>query len=64
MYHTVVIGGGCLGAATAISLQRKLNESGKGGKVCLLDKAVLCACSGHLDTPESLDRLMLTQMLR
>ena len=32
MYHTVVIGGGCLGAATAISLQRKLNESGKGGK--------------------------------
>ena len=43
MYHTVVIGGGCLGAATAISLQRKLNESGKGGKVCLLDKAVLCA---------------------
>ena len=40
MYHTVVIGGGCLGAATAISLQRKLNESGKGGKVCLLDKAV------------------------
>ena len=32
MYHTVVIGGGCLGAATAISVQRKLNESGKGGK--------------------------------
>ena len=48
MYHTVVIGGGCLGAATAISLQRKLN-SGKR-KVCLLDKAVLCAAS-HLDTP-------------
>ena len=43
MYHTVVIGGGCLGAATAISLQRKLNETGKGEKVCLLDKAVLCA---------------------
>ena len=43
MYHTVVIGGGCLGAATAISLQRKLNEIGKGDKVCLLDKAVLCA---------------------
>ncbi len=43
MYHTVVIGGGCLGAATAISLQRKLNEIGKGEKVCLLDKAVLCA---------------------
>ena len=43
MYHTVVIGGGCLGAATAISLQRKLNKEGKGKKVCLVDKAVLCA---------------------
>mgnify|MGYP001502061585 CR=1 FL=1 len=43
MYHTVVIGGGCLGAATAISLQRKLNRDGKGEKVCLVDKAVLCA---------------------
>ena len=30
MYHTVVIGGGCLGAATAISLQKKLNKLGKG----------------------------------
>jgi len=43
MYHTVVIGGGCLGAATALSLQRKLNKEGKGEKVCLVDKAVLCA---------------------
>ena len=43
MYHTVVIGGGCLGASTAISLQRKLNKEGKGEKVCLIDKAVLCA---------------------
>jgi glycine/D-amino acid oxidase-like deaminating enzyme len=43
MYHTLVIGGGCLGAATAISLQRKLNREGKGEKVCLVDKAVLCA---------------------
>jgi len=43
MYHTVVIGGGCLGAATAISLQRKLNKEGKGERVCLVDKAVLCA---------------------
>ena len=43
MYHTVVIDGGCLGAATAISLQRKLNKEGKGEKVCLVDKAVLCA---------------------
>ena len=43
MFHTVVIGGGCLGASAAISLQRKLNEEGKGGKVCLIEKAVLCA---------------------
>ena len=42
MYHTVIIGGGCLGAATAISLQ-KLNLIGKGEKVCLIEKAVLCA---------------------
>ena len=43
MYHTVVIGGGCLGAATAISIQRKLNKAGDSGKVCLVEKAVLCA---------------------
>ena len=43
MYHTVIIGGGCLGAATAVSLQRKLNSVGKGEKVCLIEKAVLCA---------------------
>ena len=43
MYHTVVIGGGCLGAATAISLQKKLNKLGKGEKVGLIEKAVLCA---------------------
>ena len=43
MYHTVVIGGGCLGAAAAISLQRKLNKLGKNEKVCLIEKAVLCA---------------------
>ena len=43
MYHTIVIGGGCLGAAAAISLQRKLNRLGKGDKVCLVEKAVLCA---------------------
>ncbi len=43
MYHTLVIGGGCLGAATAISIQRKLNELGKDEKVVLVDKAVLCA---------------------
>ena len=43
MYHTIVIGGGCLGASAAISLQRKLNRLGKGDKVCLVEKAVLCA---------------------
>ena len=26
-YHTVVIGGGCLGVATAISLSKKLNNN-------------------------------------
>ena len=61
MYHTVVIGGGCLGAATAISLQRKLNESGKGGKVCLLDKAVLCAANLQ-DIQVLLDQLTRIQM--
>ena len=43
MFHTIVIGGGCLGASSAISLQRKLNKIGKGDKVCLVEKAVLCA---------------------
>ncbi len=41
MYHTAVIGGGCLGAAAAISIQRKLKNTGE--KVVLLEKAVLCA---------------------
>ena len=43
MFHTIVIGGGCLGASAAISLQRKLNKEGKSEKVCLVEKAVLCA---------------------
>ena len=43
MYHTVVIGGGCLGASTAISLQKKLNARKNKDKVCLIDKSVLCA---------------------
>ena len=43
MYHTIVIGGGCLGASTAISLQHKLNKENKKEKVCLIDKSVLCA---------------------
>ncbi len=41
MYHTAIIGGGCLGAAAAISIQRRLKNSGE--KVCLIEKAVLCA---------------------
>ena len=43
MYHTVVIGGGCLGAATAISLQHKLNKLNIKEKVCIIDKSVVCA---------------------
>tara|TARA_B100000989_G_scaffold99942_1_gene72941 strand:+ start:10017 stop:11315 length:1299 start_codon:yes stop_codon:yes gene_type:complete len=43
MYHTVVIGGGCLGAATAISLQKKLHKINKKERVCLIEKSVLCA---------------------
>ena len=35
MYHTAVIGGGCLGAAAAISIQRRLKNSGE--KVCLIE---------------------------
>ena len=62
MYHTVIIGGGCLGAATAISLQ-KLNLIGKGEKVCLIEKAVLCAAESS-DTPGLLGQLTQTQMLQ
>ena len=43
MYHTLFIGGGCLGASTAISLHHKLNKRNKKEKVCLIDKSVLCA---------------------
>ena len=43
MFHTIVIGGGCLCASAAISLLRKLNKEGKSQKVCLVEKAVLCA---------------------
>ncbi len=39
-YHTLVIGGGCLGVATAISLARKLPGH---QKVALIEKAVLGA---------------------
>ena len=40
-YHTVVIGGGCLGVACALSVQRKLGN--KAGKVAILEKKVLGA---------------------
>ncbi|MGR8942223.1 MAG: NAD(P)/FAD-dependent oxidoreductase [Gammaproteobacteria bacterium] len=40
-YHTVVIGGGCLGCACAFSAQRKLGK--KAGKVAILEKKVLGA---------------------
>jgi glycine/D-amino acid oxidase-like deaminating enzyme len=40
-YHTIVIGGGCLGVACALSVQRKLGN--KPGKVAILEKKVLGA---------------------
>lgn len=40
-YHTVVLGGGCLGCACAFSIQRKLGK--KAGKVAILEKKVLGA---------------------
>ena len=40
-YHTVVIGGGCLGVATAISLSKKLNNNSNNSSVCILEKSVL-----------------------
>ena len=41
-YHTVVIGGGCLGVACAVSLDRAL-KSTDCGDICLVEKAVLGA---------------------
>lgn len=40
-YHTVVIGGGCLGVACALSIQRKLGNH--AGKVAIVEKKVLGA---------------------
>ena len=41
-YHTIVIGGGCLGCASAISVRRRLQHNGKGDNtVCLLDKSLI-----------------------
>ena len=41
-FSTVVVGGGCLGIATAISLAARLRKQGKDpSSVCLIDKFVL-----------------------
>ncbi len=41
-YHTVVIGGGCLGCASAISVQRRLQRDNENGDaVCILEKSVV-----------------------
>lgn len=41
-YHTVVIGGGCLGTAAAISLAKHLKSiNGKPESICLIDKNLL-----------------------
>jgi sarcosine oxidase subunit beta len=41
-FHTAVIGGGCLGSASAISLARSLKISGgKPESICLIEKNVL-----------------------
>lgn len=41
--HTIVIGGGCLGAAAAVATQRRLRHLGVDGKVVLVEKSVLGA---------------------
>jgi sarcosine oxidase subunit beta len=41
--HTVVIGGGCLGTAAAVSIQRRLRQQDRPGRVVLLEKSVLGA---------------------
>ncbi len=41
-YHTVAIGGGCLGCASAISVQRRLQRDNENGDVvCILEKSVV-----------------------
>ena len=40
-FHTVIIGGGCLGVASAISLARKINSTNSQNNVCILEKSVL-----------------------
>ena len=42
-FHTVVVGGGCLGCASAISVQRRIRRNADiaAGQVCLLEKSVV-----------------------
>lgn len=42
-FHTIVIGGGCLGCASAISVRRRLQRlpDTAGAKVCILEKRVI-----------------------
>ena len=41
-FHTVIVGGGCLGTASAISIARKIKKSGGDpSTVCLIEKMVL-----------------------
>ena len=39
-YHSVIIGGGCLGTSTAISIAQNLKSTGKD--VCIIEKGILC----------------------
>ena len=42
-FHTIVIGGGCLGCASAISIRRRLQRRADAAesKVCVLEKSVI-----------------------
>jgi len=42
-FHTVVVGAGCLGAASAVAIRRRLQQQGEAGEVLLLDKSLLGA---------------------
>lgn len=37
-YSAIVIGGGCLGTAAAVSISRRLRKTGRAGRVCLIEK--------------------------
>ena len=42
-FHTIVVGGGCLGCASAISVQRRLGGGSEGGhsSVCVIERSVV-----------------------